>query len=311
MNALSDDDDIFRASVIGAGEVAALFDASPWVTEFELHHRKAGTIDTPEFVTDERQEAGVRMERAIIEWACDKWGYERVKTPKRLHDETVRIGGHPDQFATCPARGKGVLEIKTVDYLRFRDWGDEPPLQYQLQAITYAGLAGLPWADLIILVGGNQLERFQIEARPKVYAEICRRVAAFWQRIAEGNAPLPNFERDGEAIGALYRDLSIEEIDLTQDNLAPEACAAYLKAAAEAKDADERKKAAQAEIMFKMAEAAANGELPPVKRCIAKMAGFKATATLIDEIPDRNAEPGEIIKGRKAYRRLTIKEEQA
>ncbi len=309
MNALPathDSDTAFRASVIGASEVAALFDKSPWLTAFELWHRKKGTIDTPEFATDERQQAGVRMESAIVDWACDKWGYTKIKTPKRV--QIGRLGGHPDQLAHCPQRGLGVLEVKTVDRLMFRDWGDEPPLHYQLQAITYAGLVGLKWADLIVLVGGTQLERFQIDARPKLFAEICERVEAFWQSIEEGRAPLPDFTRDKDTIGAICRDLSIEEIDLTSDNLAPAACQEYLAAHAAEKEAAARKEAAQAEIMFKLAQAATSGG-DPVKRIVATMPGFRATATLIAEVPDRTATEGEIIKGRKAYRRLTIKQE--
>lgn len=306
--ATHDSDEAFRASVIGASEVAALFGKSPWLTEFELWHRKNGTIDTPEFATDERQQAGVRMESAIIDWACDKWGYVKADTPVRVQDG--RLGGHPDQLADCPERGRGVLEVKTVDRLMFRDWGEEPPLHYQLQAVTYAGLTGAAWADLIVLVGGNQLERFRLEARPKLYAEIKSRAEAFWQSIEEGRAPLPDFTRDKDSIAAICRDLSIEEIDLAADNLAPAACAEYLAAHAALKEAEARKEAAQAEIMFKLAQAATDGELPPVKRVVATMPGFRATATLIEAVPDRAAKEGEIIKGRKAYRRLTIKQEK-
>lgn len=295
----------FRASVIGASEVAALFDKSPWLTEFELWHRKRGTIATPEFATDERQQAGVRMEGAIIDWACDKWGYSKIKTPDRV--QIGRLGGHPDQLAHCPERGVGVLEVKTVDRLLFRDWGDEPPLHYQLQAVTYAGLTGLKWADLIVLVGGNQLERFQIEARPKLFETICAKAEAFWQSIEEGRAPLPDFTRDRDSIVEICRDLSVEQIDLTADNLAPEACREYLAAHEAEKEAKARKDAAQAEIMFKLSQAESEGE--PVKRVVATMPGFRATATLIEAIPDRAATEGEIIKGRKAYRRLSIKQE--
>jgi predicted phage-related endonuclease len=39
----------FRASHVGASEAAALFDCSPYLTRFELWHRKAGNIATPEF----------------------------------------------------------------------------------------------------------------------------------------------------------------------------------------------------------------------------------------------------------------------
>ena len=36
--------------------------------------------------------------------------------------------------------------------------------------------------------------------------------------------------------------------------------------------------------------------------------GFTIRSTLVKATPERIAEPGEIISGRKAYRRLTIKE---
>jgi predicted phage-related endonuclease len=39
----------FRAEHVGASEVAALFDCSPYLTCFELWHRKAGNISTPAF----------------------------------------------------------------------------------------------------------------------------------------------------------------------------------------------------------------------------------------------------------------------
>lgn len=307
MNAHTDMDELaFRASVVGASEVAALFGASPWLTEFELYHRKAGNIDTPEFATEERQQAGVRLEGAIVDWACDKWGYVKTSKPKRL--QFGRLGGHPDQYVTCPERGPGVLEVKTVDRLIYRDWGDEPPLHYQLQALTYAGLAKREWADLIVLIGGNQLERFQIAARPKIYTDICLRVEEFWRRVEEGRPPLPDFTRDGDTLGEIYTSLGLDTLDLGKDNLAPAAAAEYLAAHAEAKAAEARKKAAQAEIMHKMVEAASGEALPATKRVVATMPGFQVTATLIDGIPDRPAKPGEIIKGRKSYRRFSIKE---
>src|SRR5690606_13844867 len=76
-----DDDAAFRASVVGSSEVAALFDASPYLTRFELWHRKKGNIATPEFdaVADdgtpdnERIWWGVRLEKAILDAACERF----------------------------------------------------------------------------------------------------------------------------------------------------------------------------------------------------------------------------------------------
>lgn len=295
MNALGDGDDLFRAQVIGASEVAALFDASPYLTKFELFHRKAGNIDVPEFGTDERQEAGVRLEPVIIEWACDKWGYKPNQTPRRL--QMGHLGGHPDKMVTCPERGKGILEIKTADWLVAKKWGDEPPLNYQLQAITYAGLAGADWADIIMLVGGNELRRFQIEARPKLFREICLRVEQFWRDIEDGKAPPADFERDGAVIAELFNDPADSSIDLTGDNLAASCAAEWLAAAAEEKAAKIRKEAAKAELMEKIGN-----------NSRAFLPGFSISATGVDATPDREAKPGEIIKGRKGYRRFTVKE---
>ena len=73
----SDGDDAFRATHVGASEVAALFDCSPYLTRFELFHRKAGNISTPDFMAkgmpnNERIEWGLRLEPAIIAAAADR-----------------------------------------------------------------------------------------------------------------------------------------------------------------------------------------------------------------------------------------------
>lgn len=308
----------FRASVIGAGEVAALFGESPYLTEFELWHRKKGTIDTPEFDAmrpdgspeNERIYWGVRLEAAIIEAAKERYGYVDREQVERLTNGKG-LGGHPDRRVTCPDRGPGILEVKTVDWLTRKGWGEEPPLHYLLQNLTYQGLDGVKWGDVIVLVGGNQLERFQYEFRPKIFANIEQRVEKFWRSIEADQPPAPNFDRDGEIIGEIYRDIGLERLDLSTDNFAAANAAEYLSASEEERDAKKRKDAAKAELVFKMGQVAGlSGELPAAKRVIADLPGFSVTATLIDEIPDRPADPGEIVKGRKAYRRFTIKGEK-
>jgi predicted phage-related endonuclease len=291
-----DGDDEFRSSVVGASEIAALFDVSPYCTRFELYHRKAGNVAVPEFGGNERIEAGIRLEPVIIDWACDKWGYAKAETPKRL-ENGKGLGGHPDQLVTCPERGRGLLEVKTADWLVAKSWGDEPPLHYQLQALSYMGLAGVQWADIVILIGGNELRRFQIEFRPGLFAEIERRVGEFWQSIADGNAPKPDYTRDGDTIRELNAAPGDTVIDLQGDNLAAIAAAEYLAGKEIEKQGKARAEAALAELVDKMGE---NGT--------ALLEGFTVRATKIAAIPDREAQPGEIIKGRKSYCRYTVKE---
>jgi predicted phage-related endonuclease len=292
---LGDPDHEFRQAHVGASECAALFDCSPYVTRFELWHRRKGNIAMPDLSDSERVEWGLRLEPAIIAAAADRYGYQLGETPRRLSNGRG-LGGHPDQLAS-DERGPGIIEIKTADWLVFKQWGTEPPEHYLLQAMAYAGLAGRKWCDVIVLVGGNRLERFCYDFRPKIYAEIERRVEAFWQSIEANDPPPADYTRDLDTIADLHRDGGDETIDLSADNLAHEAAAAFLFAKEARLEAEKREDAAKAELLDKLGSAS-----------FATLNGFTVRATTVAAVPDRPAEPGEIIKGRKAYRRLTVKE---
>jgi predicted phage-related endonuclease len=257
-------DAAFRASVVGASEVAALFDASPWLTHFELWHRKAGNIAVPDFNAadasgkpeNERVYWGVKLESAIIEAACERWGYKSEPTPARLTNGTG-LGGHPDKLVICPERGCGILEVKTADWLVAKQWGDEPPLNYLLQSQAYQGLAGVAWGDVIVLVGGNELRRFQYEFRPSVYAEIEKRVDAFWQSIEAGKPPKADYSRDGGTIAAVIGEPTDTLIDLTRHNRAGILACDFLDAKARAKAAETEADAAKAELLEIIGDAGA------------------------------------------------------
>jgi predicted phage-related endonuclease len=298
------DDAKFRASHVGASEVSALFDCCPYLTRFELWHRKNGTIDTPAFnyvdedglPDDERIYWGVRLEEAILAGAAERYGYTQIERDVVLSNGNG-LGAHPDAMAVCPQRGRGYVEIKMADWLVRKQWGDEPPMHYLLQSQTGQGLAGVEWGDVLVLVGGNKLERFSYSFRPKIYAEIEKRTAEFWQSVRSGQAPKPDYTRDLDTITEIYREGTEETVDLTGDNLAHEAAAAFLFAKEVRLEAEKREDAAKAELLDKIGTAG-----------IGLLNGFQVRATTVTAIPERTAEPGEIIKGRKAYRRLTVKE---
>lgn len=295
---LGDPDAQFRAQHVGASECAALFDCSPYVTKFELWHRRKGNIDLPDFSDNERVEWGLRLEPAIIAAAADRYGYQLEDTPRRLSNGRG-LGGHPDQLAS-DERGPGIIEIKTADCLVFRQWGDEPPEHYLLQAMAYAGLAGRKWCDIVVLVGGNRLERFCYEFRPKIYAEIERRVEEFWRSVEANEPPPADYTRDLDTIADLYREGVDETVDLTADNLAHEAAAAFLFAKEARLEAEKREDAAKAELLDKMGAAS-----------VATLNGFLVRATTVAAVPPTEITAdmiGSTIGGRKAYRRLSVKE---
>lgn len=293
-----DSDEAFRVRNVGASEVSALFEANPWLTEYELYHQKTGRIAKPDFGANERIEAGVRMEPVIIDWARDKWGYDAMVYPAQRLSNGRGLAGHPDAAATSPDRnGIGILEVKTADWLVAKKWGDEPPLHYLLQLTTYMGLSGATWGDVIVLVGGNELRRYRYQFRPALYAEIEKRVEAFWERVRGGNEPTPDFNRDADTIAAVYAEATDEVADLTDNGRAGILAAQYLFAKADRDKADAVMEASKAELLTLIGSAS-----------LAKLDGFQIRANRTKDTPDRIAEPGEIIKGRRGYRRFDLKE---
>lgn len=304
MNAASpifagDGDDTFRASVVGASEVAALFGASPWLTHFELWHRKNGTVATPEFGGNERIEWGIRLEAVIIEAAMDRYGYRSLETPARL-DNGKGLGGHPDKIVMCPSRGRGILEVKTADWLVAKAWGEEPPLHYLIQALAYAGLADCDWADVIVLVGGNELRRFQYPFKPVIYADIEARVVNFWESVRAGKPPKADYTRDGDTIAALTGEPTDAIIDLTRDNRATHLACEYLDAKARMKAAEVEVDAAKAELLEKIGDAG-TAMLDGYRVGCAMTKGSSGTLVTPEMI-------GTFVGARKGYRRFDVKE---
>src|SRR3546814_15390468 len=82
----------------------------------------------------------------------------------------------------------------------------------------YMGLADCDWGDVIVLVGGNELRRFEYEFRPIIYADIEARVEQFWQSVRDGKVPKADYSRDGDAILALHPNASDEVKDLRLNN---------------------------------------------------------------------------------------------
>jgi hypothetical protein len=303
MNAPVFADATFRAQHVGAGEVAALFDASPWLTRYELYHRKRGTIATPEFnaivdgkPADMRIFCGVMLEPVVVDIACRLWGYEPVKTPAKLTNGKG-LGGHPDKLVRCPDRGVGILEIKTADWLVAKGWGDEPPLHYQLQAQTYAGLAGVDWCEIVTLVGGNDPRRFPLTFKPVIYGEIERRVAAFWADVSAGNEPPVDYARDGKTLIEVLGDPTEEVADLRSSNDAEQDAIDFLAAKARRDAAEAEMEAAKTRLIERIGTAGR-----------ALLPGHKVGANRTKDTPDRAATEGEIIKGRRGYRRFDVRE---
>lgn len=291
-----------RRRHVGASEVAVLFGAQPDYMPgiFALWQVKAERIP-PEPVENERVRWGLLLEDAIAAGAAEREGWEVL--PGQYASHPCGLGATLDRIIAKPGEndsgceGPGVLELKNADWLvHRRTWGDEPPLHILLQLQAQLLATGYTWGAVAVLVGGNDLRIYRYRARPAIQAEMERRVAAFWSSVRADQAPAV----DGS--DATFRALiqiappADEERDLSEDDEAPDLCAAYVTAQAEAKAAQKR----QAEARNRLVEKLAGGW--------ARIPGFGLSLAVTCAKPDREAVPGEIIKGRAESVRLIVRE---
>lgn len=292
-----------RLRHVGASEVAILFGQQPDYAPglFALWQVKAGRMPPPP-VENERVRWGLLLEDAIAAAAAEREGWD--VRPGQYASRTG-LGATLDRIIAAPGpndagcEGPGVLELKNTDWLvHRRQWGEEPPVHILLQLQAQLLATGFSWGAVAVLVGGNDLRIYRYRARPALHLEIARRVDAFWASVRAGQAP------NADGSDATFRALQIahpveddEPADLTADAEADALAAEIAETRALMAEAKARHDAARNRLVQ---------ILGPHRWGLT--AGWRVSQAVIPEVPARKAEPGEIIPGRKASRKLTVKE---
>ncbi len=190
-----------RTKDVTSTEVSALFGCSPYLTKFELWHRKKTGVIV-EFQATERTEWGLALQDAIAVQAAKKQGWQIRRMTEYIRDTELRMGASFD-FAIQP---DGLLEIKNVDSLQYKNgWlvnGDdiEAPPHIELQVQHQLAVSGRAYAYIGALIGGNSLKLIRREPIPAVIAGIRQKVAEFWEIIDANEEPSPIYPDDTEAV---------------------------------------------------------------------------------------------------------------
>jgi hypothetical protein len=251
-----------------------------------------------------RPKWGIRLEAIIAEAAAEEGKWKISKGGYVSDPTTLGLGCSLDYVIESDPEedGPGCLECKNVDWMvHRRSWVDaEPPLHLLLQHQHQMAATGYTWGVLAGFVGGNDLHLYRYRARPKLIADIRRRVREFWESIEEGRAP-PVDGSDGASavLRALYADVVDETIDLSTSNEWPVAVADFIAASAQQKTAKKDYAEAKNRVV---------ALLGSYKRGFGS--GYSVNTSISPEIPDRPARPDEIIRGRAETRRYTAKQQE-
>lgn len=215
-----------RTKDITSTEISGLFGFSPYTTEFEIwHQKKSGTV--VEIEGNERMKWGTALQDAIAAEIAKEQGWTIRRMDEYMRDTDLRAGASFDfsieslggitnnQLDELKDNGitvrKGLLEIKNVDSLAFRDgWTEddagniEAPLHIEIQVQHQLMVSGRAFAYIGALVGGNRLVLIKRDRNDAVINSIQQKIQAFWASIESNTPPKPNFERDAKFISSLY-----------------------------------------------------------------------------------------------------------
>jgi putative phage-type endonuclease len=260
-----------KSEDVSSTEVAALFGLSPWITKFELWHRKKnGSIVS----IDENQRMfwGRHLEPAIAAGIAEDngWIMKPFKEYARLKGE--RTGSSFDFLIAIPEKisnivvktTEALLEIKNIDYLQFKDkWalndnGEliEAPPYYEIQIQQQLMVTGLDTVWIGVLVGGNDYRLLKRTRDEKVIKRIKEEIKKFWDSIDKNQPPEIDFKRDAAFISELYNMAEPGKIiDAVGDDDIGLLVELYNKFASAEKEMKKEKEAIKAELLTKIGDA--------------------------------------------------------
>lgn len=257
----------WRRQDLTASAVAAAVGLDPYCSPLRLYAEKTGQILS-------EAETGIMRRGRWLESAAvdaireDRPDWQLARPNVYLRDPDLRLGATPDCLAEDPDEpGLINIQIKTVSKPTFeRDWADGAvPVSYMIQTLTEGMLLDARTnyiAALVIDTYSAELVMREIPRHPEAEAKIRTIAVEFWNNVAEGKRPVPDYSRDAETISEIYKhpekDLAL---DLSADNRLPEVLLERAALKAEIERDEARLKALDAEIKDKIGDAEA-AELP-------------------------------------------------
>ena len=236
-----------RSQHIGASDVAALFDMSPFTTLWQLWMEKSGNLPPEDLSDNKSVQAGTFLESGIANWAAHRWDMkiEKVVDYYTADDcpgmgaslDFQTDGGHPVEIKWS-AHGDGwEYEGDTITCA---------PDNYVLQVLHQMACTDAEYGWLIALIR-NEPRRMKVPRSEEIISKIKSHVAKFWDSVRAGEEPPVDFNKDGDAVVRLLDFVPMSEVTLTTEHA--HLFQTYLENAAVEKEAKAKKDAAKTELL--------------------------------------------------------------
>lgn len=259
-----------RTQNIGSTEVSALFGISPYITLFELwHQKKDGAV--VEIKDNDRMKWGRRFEPGIAEGVAEDKGWDVQPMKEYMYDDELKMGSSFDysiEFEDVTEEGEnflshGILEVKVVNYLIFRDqWEIEEsgnivaPNHIEIQVQHQLAVSDREYAYIAAFIDSDNVHVLKRTRNENIIVGIKKKIVEFWKSIEENNPPEPNFKTDAEFISNLYGYAKPDKlVDMKNDAVVTHMAQDHNALGAQIKELDKKRKAIKAELLVKIGDA--------------------------------------------------------
>lgn len=183
----------WRRRGIGGSDAAAVCGCSPWRTALEVYLEKTGEAE----VVDGEAVSAAALWGSLLETpVADYYASCHPEQTIRRRHAILQSESHPfmlanlDRFIFCPARGRGVLEVKTGGAHRAGDWGENAvPDYYLLQMQHYLAVTGCDYGVFAVLLGGQTYVEREVARDDQLIADLIEIESAFWTRVERRDPP--------------------------------------------------------------------------------------------------------------------------
>jgi hypothetical protein len=189
-------------------------------------------------------------------------GWDIAKLNVYMRDQAARIGSSFDFEIKSSANGRGILEIKNVDWVQYqKNWIDdgngniEAPEHIELQVQHQMEVAGYEWCAIVALVGGNE-QKIVLRNRDRdIGKSIREKSGEFWNRVLQNQPPSADYTRDAEFIIKQLRRDSVEGLVAEADAELEDMIKQFEFVRKEASDLEKIKEQRRAEILDRIGPA--------------------------------------------------------
>lgn len=205
-----------RALGIGSSDAAASVGLSPYKSQLSLWLEKTKRKAAVDLSDKESVIWGTVLEPVLAKVYAARTG-RRV----RRVNAVLQHPDHPFMLANLDREvvGKadcGILEIKTAGYHSAPQWEEGVPIAYQCQVLHQLAVTGHAWADVAVLIGGQDFRIYRIERDDNKIADLIARESEFWRCVTEDQQPKPDGSDDaGKALLSLFPADNGQTLDLS------------------------------------------------------------------------------------------------